>query len=57
MRAALLRYQEGTATRLPLRARIHMVAARYATTPDEVREWPVDDFLDAMNLLGVTGGR
>jgi hypothetical protein len=34
-----------------------MVAARYGTTPDRVREWPADDFLDAMNFLEVTRGQ
>jgi hypothetical protein len=34
-----------------------MVAARYGQRPDQVRDWPADDFLDAMNFLGVTGGR
>lgn len=40
----------------PFWVRVHMVAARYGTTPEAVRQWPADDFLAACNLLGVTGG-
>jgi hypothetical protein len=50
----MLRYADGTPTRLPLRVQVHMVAARYGTTPEAVREWPADDFLDAMAFLAVT---
>jgi hypothetical protein len=32
----------------------HLVAARYATSPAAVRDWPMDDFLDAVAFLGVT---
>ena len=31
-----------------------MVAVRYHTTLEAVREWPADDFLDACAFLGVT---
>jgi hypothetical protein len=55
MRAALLRYANGKPTRLPMRVLYHLVAARYATTPRAVRGWPADDFLDACELLEVTG--
>ena len=41
---------------LPFRVKCHLVAARYGTTPERVREWPADDFLDAVSLLGVTSG-
>jgi len=30
------------------------VAARYGQTPEAVRSWPADDFLDALSMLGVT---
>lgn len=50
-----MRYAEGKAARLPARVMFHLVAARYGTTPERVRDWPVDDFLDAFMLLGVTG--
>lgn len=53
----MIRYQEGKAVRLPMRVKLHLVAARYATTPERVREWPADDFLDALAFLGVTSGR
>lgn len=56
MRAALLRAAEGQPVRFPVRVQVHIVAARYGRTPAEVREWPADDFLDAMNFLGVTDG-
>lgn len=55
MRAALKRAARGEPTRLPLRVRIHQVAARYGTTPELVRDWPVDDFSDAIAFLEVTG--
>jgi hypothetical protein len=55
MRAALLRAAAGKPTALPLRVQYHVVAARYGTTPDAVRNWPADDFADAMNFLKVTG--
>jgi hypothetical protein len=55
MKAAMLRYVNGEAARLPFRVQVHMVAARYGTTPERVRAWPADDFMDAMNCLGVTG--
>jgi hypothetical protein len=51
----MLRYLDGTPTRLPLRVQVHMVAARYGQTPEQVRAWPADDFMDALNLLEVTG--
>jgi hypothetical protein len=55
MRAALLRAAAGKPTALPLRVQYHVVAAHYGTTPDRVREWPADDFTDAMAFLRVTG--
>jgi hypothetical protein len=56
MKLALHRYGNGEQTRMPLRIRWHMVAARYGTTPEAVRNWPADDFIDACAFLGVTGG-
>lgn len=50
----MLRYQEGERVRFPHRVQVHMVAARYGTTPAKVRDWPADDFLDALSFLGVT---
>lgn len=50
------RIKRGDAARLPIRAQVHIVAARYATTPEAVREWPADDFMDAISFLPVTGG-
>lgn len=49
-----MRYASGTATRLPPRVMVHLVAARYGMTPDGVRDWPADDYLDACAFLGVT---
>jgi hypothetical protein len=50
----MLRYTNGQPTRLPPRVLVHLVAARYGTTPEAVREWPADDYLDACAFLGVT---
>lgn len=47
---------KGDSVTLPPRVLFHMVAARYGTTPERVRSWPADDFLDACAFLGVTGG-
>jgi hypothetical protein len=55
MKLALYKYSQGERTVMPLRVQYHMVAARYGTTPDAVREWPADDFLDAIEFLAVTG--
>jgi hypothetical protein len=55
MRAALIRAAAGKPTTLPLRVQYHVIAARYGTTPDAVRQWPADDFTDAMAFLRVTG--
>lgn len=51
-----MRYREGKAVRLPFRAQVHLVAARYGQSPEQVRDWPADDFLDALLLEGLTGG-
>ena len=51
----MLRYLDGQPTRLPYRVQVHMVAARYGTTPGKVRDWPADDFMDALGFMGVTG--
>jgi hypothetical protein len=51
----MIRYSEGKATRLPTRVLYHVVAARYGTTPEAVRGWPADDFLDACWMLLVPG--
>lgn len=44
----------GQPAQLPPRVMVHRVAARYGTTPEAVREWPADDYLDAVAFLGVT---
>lgn len=51
-----MRYEAGEQTKLPLRVLVHAIAARYAQTPDQVRDWPADDFTDAVQFLGVTRG-
>lgn len=56
MKAAIMRYRERKAVKLPLRAQVHMVAARYGQSPAAVRDWPADDFKDALLLEGLTGG-
>lgn len=50
------RLANGDRTKVPYRLRVHLVAARYGTTPEQVREWPADDFMDACSFLEVTGG-
>lgn len=46
----------GERARVPPRLGYHLVAARYGTTPELVREtWPADDYLDALAFAGVTG--
>jgi hypothetical protein len=49
-----MRYADGKPVRLPYRVLVHMVAARYGMTPDQVRAWPADDFRDAVHFLGAT---
>jgi hypothetical protein len=50
----MLRYLDGTPTKFPHRVQVHMVATAYGQSPATVREWPADDFMDALNFLGVT---
>jgi hypothetical protein len=57
VRLQLRRAERGDSARLPLRVNVHRVAAAYGTTPEAVRAWPADDFLDAVAFLGVTSGR
>lgn len=52
----MLRYQAGKRAKLPFRVQVHLIAARYGQTPDQVKEWPADDFMDALSFLGVTHG-
>lgn len=49
-----MRYRAGNPTKLPTRVLVHIIAARYGQTPEQVREWPADDFMDACALLSVT---
>ena len=50
----MLRYREGATVRLPFRVQVHMVAALYGQSPESVRAWPADDFMDALNFRTVT---
>ena len=51
----MLRYREGTVpVKLPFRVQVHMVAALYGQSPKQVRAWPADDFMDALNFRMVT---
>jgi hypothetical protein len=52
----MLRAMSGESVHLPHRVLVHVVAARYGQTPAEVREWPADDFTDALLFMGVTRG-
>lgn len=51
-----MRYASGKRAKLPFDAQVHLVAARYGQTPESVREWPADDFLAALNYIGITRG-
>ena len=55
MRAAILKLAKGDRAAVPYRLRLHLVAARYGQTPDQVRDWPADDFADACSFMEVTG--
>lgn len=50
----MLRFNEGATVRLPFRVQVHMVAAVYGQSPEQVRAWPADDFLDALNFRPMT---
>jgi hypothetical protein len=54
MMRALLKYAEREPGPVPFRLGVHLVAARYGTTPDDVRAWPADDYADAVAFLEVT---
>jgi hypothetical protein len=55
MKVAMLRYREGgVPVKLPFRVQVHMVAALYGQSPEQVRAWPADDFMDALNFRLVT---
>jgi hypothetical protein len=45
----------GDRSAIPHQLGIHMVAARYGTTPAAVRQWPAIDYLEALAMLGATG--
>jgi hypothetical protein len=58
MKVAMLRYREGNVpVKLPFRVQVHMVAALYGQSPEQVRDWPADDFMDALNFRQVTDVR
>lgn len=54
MRAALRRYAAGRRARVPFRFAVHLIAARYGTSPAAVRAWPAGDYLDALTMLPYT---
>lgn len=54
MTAAIRRYLETGKAALPMSAQLHMVAARYGQSIDEVREWAFDDLQDAMTYMPIT---
>lgn len=47
----------GESAALPLRYLVHRVAARYGQSPAAVRDWPADDFMDAVGMLPATDPR
>ena len=50
----MVKIGRGEPTSIPYRLAVHMIAAHYGTTPDDVRDWPADDFLDAWAMLAAT---
>ena len=48
------RYVAGEAGSVPFRLGVHLVAARYGTSPAAVRDWPATDYLDAVAMLEAT---
>ena len=51
----MIRYREGNVpVKLPFPVQVHMVAVLYGQTPEQVRAWPADDFMDALNFRMVT---
>ena len=54
MTLAVKRYGRGEPASFPAHVRIHLVAARYGQSPEQVRDWPADDFALACRLLEVT---
>lgn len=48
------RLRRGERAKIPQRVGLHLVAARYGTTPAAVREWPADDYMDALHFLTLT---
>jgi len=58
VKVAMIRFREGgVAVKLPFRVQVHMVAALYGQSPASVRQWPADDFFDALNFRMVTDVR
>lgn len=55
MKLAVRRIGRGEPSRLPIRYEVVLVAAAHGTTPADVREWPADDFYDALAMLAITG--
>lgn len=51
----MLAVARGEGATLPFRLQVHIVAARYGTTPAAVRQWPASDFMDALAMLPATG--
>jgi hypothetical protein len=54
MKLAAIKVGRGEPASIPHRLGYHLVAKAYGTTPEAVRDWPADDYLDAREFL-VTG--
>lgn len=57
MRLALRHWAEGEQATLPSWVMLHLVASRYGTTPEAVRDWPATDYLHAATLESYRDGR
>lgn len=42
---------------VPHEVMFHLVAARYGMSPEQVRKMPAKDYLIAVQLLRITGGK
>lgn len=49
------RLAAGERATVPVRLGIHLIAARYGQTPESVRAWRVDDYIDALAMYAATG--
>jgi hypothetical protein len=54
VKLAVRRIGRGEPSRLPIRYEVALVAAAHGTSPEDVRDWPADDYHDALAMLPLT---